>query len=348
MLSLDELAVRAAARGAAVPARVVVHLAASCGAECAERRHGGAPSAAALAALPPHSLWARVRVPHPYEAADELRLHGIAWLPRDDSLYTTYASFEPPPPPHGAVDADARLSTERAFCAAWAAAWAAAGGDGDRAWELDAAPCLGGNATGLRFVAATALVLVPRALARAAAETCASALLARGLRRGDDRVVAVGTAPLPLVLDAGAGAGAVRAGAAWAGAARDTELALLDDGGGGGGGRFAAHADALSHHVNALRRPDAASALAGALARHLADGDEALLLLQNWEDLRESVIDLPGGGRRCGESAEDAVARECEEEAAVAAALETASEAAVEVEGGRRVVQVLRVTRVRG
>ena len=297
---MDALGEAASAAGDSVPRRLVAHAAAFC--TCAENG-GTAPATADLSAgCAPGSLFVYLRAPFRYEAEDALRLHGLKWRARTDALYFTWASFD-------ALPDATHLDTERALAAAWAAAVKSP------RWDIDAASCLGRADAALRFNATTALVFIPRHDVELVVTRCVAALHARGAGAADDRVVALGAVPLAVLGDAAVNASSFRRAISWVGCARDEALALpLTPP--AEGGPPATHTDKLGHHLSAV----CALHATGRLPQQ-PPNTFLLCMLQNFADLSQAYVDLPGGGRHCGETSEDSVRREMDEEVGLGSAL---------------------------
>lgn len=325
--SLDILGAAAIAAGDTIQRRLVAHAASFC--TCAT---GEVPTAADLSNCTPGTLFVRLRPPHRYEADDALRLHGLNWRARNDSLYFLWSSFSPP------LNA-MHIDTERALAAAWAVAV------NSQRWDIDAASCLGRADAALHFNAATALVFVPRTDVELIVSCCAAALMARCTGAADDRVVALGAVPLStLVNETTLDASNLRRAITWVGCARDEALALplvpIAD-----GGPPATHVDRIGHHLAAVR--DAADRLP-----EQPSHTNVLCMLQNFADLKQAYLDLPGGGRHCGETSEDSVRREMDEEIGLGSAtggviIERTGQVAITDKGRNRVVHIFNVTAIR-
>lgn len=319
--SLDALANALCAAGDSVPRRLVAHSTSSC--TCAEGK-GGAPPSADFASCAPGTLFVHPHVPHRYEADDALRLHGLHWRARTDVIYYSWASFDAAGATH--------LDTERALAAAWAAAVHS------QRWDIDAAACLGHADAALRFNAATALVLIPRADVELVVARCVAALQARGAGAADDRVVALGSVPFAALVDAAADARGLRRAVTWVGCARDEALALpLVPA--AEGAPPATHVDKLGHHVSAVRALHAA----GQLPAQPPD-TSVLVMLQNFTDIQQAYIDVPGGGRHCGETSADSVRREMDEETGLGGAAGVVVEESGLLLEGRRAVHIFRAS----
>lgn len=335
--SLDALAAAAIAAGDTVQRRLVAHAATFC--TCGSSYKGGTPTGADLSSCAPGALFVHLRPPHRYESDDALRLHGLTWRARSDPLYFLWATFDPP------LKNAAHLDTERALAAAWAVAVKS------QRWDIDAASCLGRADAALHFNAVTALVFIPHADVESVVERCAAALVARGAGTADDRVVALGAVPLSILFDAATDASSLRRAVTWVGCARDEVLALpltlgpiaeID------GEPPATHADHIGHHLAAVRALHAEGALP---EQTFFDTTYVLCMLQNFADLHQAYVDLPGGGRHCGETTEDAVHRELDEETGLGSATGTggvivqgAGTVATTDKGGSRIVHIFNVS----
>ena len=124
----------------------------------------------------------------------------------------------------------------------------------------------------------------------------------------------------------------------WVGCARDEALALpLVPA--AEGVPPATHVDKLGHHLSAVRALHAA----GQLPAQPPDAS-VLVMLQNFADVQQAYIDVPGGGRHCGETSADSVRREMDEETGLGGAAGVVVEESGLLLKGRRAVHIFRAS----